>query len=85
MYNCNTTAKNHLIKQIPRNGEERLGEWHLVNCIRYKTAYSVQAGPFISAITLCHPSTVKKLLKTSEPKQVSDKSGYALLLEWLGR
>ena len=69
---------------MPKDGEGRLVKWQLANTIKYKTAYSVRIGPFTPLVSLTHPKNVKKLLKTTEPKQLADKAGYALLLEWLG-
>ena len=74
-----------LLSQIPFDGETRIKEWELNNINQYKTAFSFWYGPFLSCVELIHPSTVKILLKTEEPKQFSDNTGYNLLLSWLGK
>ena len=72
-----------LVWQIPRTGEERLS-WLFKNAERFKTAFSIRFGPIASSVNLCHPCNVKKLLRTSAPKQTSDGAGYTLLRPWLG-
>ena len=69
---------------MPRDGPKRQ-QWLLDQCLRFKTAYTVCMGPLTTSVILCHPDNVKKLLKTSEPKQSEGGfSAYSLLMDWLG-
>ena len=63
---------------------EKQLQWHTERAATFNTHFSFWFGPFRPAVGLCHPSAVKLLLKTAEPKAMSGKGGYSLLLDWLG-
>ena len=42
-------------------------------------------GPLRPSVIMCHPETVKILLRTQEPKPTKYGGAYATLLPWLGK
>ena len=41
-------------------------------------------GPLLPTVSLCHPDTIKVLVKTEEPKFTEGTGGYVLAQPWLG-
>ena len=62
--------------------EQRLA-WFMERTQKYQTVYRWWQV-YIARVELVHPSTVKLLTKTAEPKQLSQKSITTWLTEWLG-
>ncbi|KAL3862090.1 hypothetical protein ACJMK2_008084 [Sinanodonta woodiana] len=69
---------------FPETGEERL-EFLLHLSRTYPKYYGMWFGRFRADVTVTHPDTVRKILKTSEPKPTGFGGGYRFALPWLGR
>ncbi|KAK3587339.1 hypothetical protein CHS0354_011320, partial [Potamilus streckersoni] len=69
---------------FPQDGQERL-DFLLHLCRTYPKYYGIWYGRFRADVTVTHPDTVRKILKTSEPKPTGFAGGYRFGLPWLGR
>jgi len=73
-------------KEMPKDAEGRIMkfvEW--ANLYSKETGYyRIWANWTRPIIVICHPSSMKRILKTAEPKHVSGINGYLFLKPWLG-
>ncbi|XP_071111836.1 cytochrome P450 4F6-like [Haliotis cracherodii] len=64
--------------------EERRLEYELSLTHRFPKMYRVWFGPLVPSIQVCHPETVKAVLKTSAPKPYGMGSVFEFFRPWLG-
>ncbi|KAL3861963.1 hypothetical protein ACJMK2_007970 [Sinanodonta woodiana] len=70
--------------RFPKPGQQLLNRF-LELGRQYRKYYVLWLGPFQPMLFACHPTTVKQVLKTSEPKSTKFGGSYRHLLPWLGR
>ncbi|KAK3587337.1 hypothetical protein CHS0354_011318 [Potamilus streckersoni] len=70
--------------KFPKPGQELLNRFQELGR-QYRRYYVLWFGPFQPIIFVCHPTTVKQVLKTSEPKPTLFGGAYRHAIPWLGR
>nr|AAR88241.2 CYP4BB1 [Alitta virens] len=63
---------------------EKLNGYQKSMAAKYNRLWRMWFGPFVPFISLCHPDTIKILVKTEEPKFTDGNAGYLLAEPWLG-
>ena len=69
--------------QLPGPNEKGL-MWFLKWQKSFPKAMTVWFGPMNPFLQIYHPDTIKAVLKSTLPKQVSGVLGYTTVLPWLG-
>ena len=70
---------------FPKGEAERVQHYlNICNNHGDKGYFRLWGGPAMPLVHLCAPDTMKRIMKTAEPKQTGFGSGYRFLKSWLG-